>query len=878
MSLISLTTNLRSLRFGAPPASDRPGLGFSKQPYVTKELEQNFNTQPGPYIVGSDFILRGGVDVPKSVGNDLHRLFDFFTDLSNPTGLAFIGKQNILSRIGVRTQASGILNEGVYNPLSTLVQAGINPFGGHISKQGLLPPIFSQKTYLKTLDDRKEEGFLILGGDDGVGNRLVQLTQIKIDNSLPWKRQFRSRNQISKNETQILSYAGGPNSIIGIGKTRLEFDTDPLGSPLRTGKNNPGLTTNLVPGMIPDFFTFRTGDFKGYNYTVAGYYGAGGISSYLSDESLGIGSSINTNSKNNGNGTFEVDKGVEILWNPTVYKDGLPLENLDKNVRGSITPRDDIYTYQVGRPDIADQDDKLEIMRSEANYLVGKFQKDGGAGMFYQSINKNYNPIPDAPLRIGSDGGTEWNLPENSQKGTGDNPLASGIPGYYFQPRNINLPPSTNQAVKIGMLNNNNFPIQAKLEKNSLGQDTLLSFSTAGFDQFRTEYFGSTDASPDFGQDRFIKKVIENQNRGSVYTLGSLENDTINIGAFRYLLTQNQIIDYAVASEIPGTVLPNFSNYKEAVIKEEFTTITSISPNYSDPNVTIDGDSDSRINYASPDAKGNKIRYSRGKTGTDGKVIVTDRINALPLYKSTGPAGTQEGKMGGVKNDFVKFRIASIDPENPTEKIYTHFRAFLDQFSDQYTGEWNSMQYMGRGEEFFRYNKFNRDINLSFTVVAQSKPELMVMYRKLNYLASNLAPDYTSAGYMAGPLIQLTVGGWCYELPGFIRSMTLEIPQESTWEIAINDEGTFDRSVKEMPHMVKVSGFTFQPIHSFRPSKMDLNSVPDKPNENLIDSVKYGDERYIALASGKGEYNNNYDKKNYLVNRGINYKANLKKK
>ena len=144
----------------------------------------------------------------------------------------------------------------------------------------------------------------------------------------------------------------------------------------------------------------------------------------------------------------------------------------------------------------------------------------------------------------------------------------------------------------------------------------------------------------------------------------------------------------------------------------------------------------------------------------------------------------------------------------------------------------------------------------------------MIMYRKLNYLASNLAPDYTTFGYMAGPLIQLTVGGWCYELPGFIRSMTLDVPQESTWEIGINDEGTFDRSVKEMPHMVKVSGFTFQPIHPFRPSKTVLSDVPDKPSKDLQDEVSYGPERYLALKSS----NNNYDNKNYLWE--DNYNAN----
>tara|TARA_R110001592_G_scaffold316575_3_gene593101 strand:- start:439 stop:1089 length:651 start_codon:yes stop_codon:yes gene_type:complete len=146
---------------------------------------------------------------------------------------------------------------------------------------------------------------------------------------------------------------------------------------------------------------------------------------------------------------------------------------------------------------------------------------------------------------------------------------------------------------------------------------------------------------------------------------------------------------------------------------------------------------------------------------------------------------------------------------------------------------------------------------MSFTVAAQSKPEIMVMYRKLNYLASNLAPEYTSAGYMAGPLVQLTMGGWCYELPGFISSLTLEVPQESPWEIGINDVGKFDDTVKEMPHIIKVTGLSFTPIHTFRPAKMKLTKAMTKPDSNLRDENKYGSERYIALKAG----NNNYDNK-----------------
>jgi hypothetical protein len=42
--------------------------------------------------------------------------------------------------------------------------------------------------------------------------------------------------------------------------------------------------------------------------------------------------------------------------------------------------------------------------------------------------------------------------------------------------------------------------------------------------------------------------------------------------------------------------------------------------------------------------------------------------------------------------------------------------------------------------------------------LAQSKQELIPMYKKLNYLASQLTPDYSPSGYMRGPLVKLTVG------------------------------------------------------------------------------------------------------------------------
>jgi hypothetical protein len=86
-----------------------------------------------------DFLLRGGLNAVTDTAEDVLRLGKMFLILKIPSGLLFTAKQNLLSRTAVRTQTSGILNEGTYTPLSTLSQAGVNAFGGHLNKQGINP-------------------------------------------------------------------------------------------------------------------------------------------------------------------------------------------------------------------------------------------------------------------------------------------------------------------------------------------------------------------------------------------------------------------------------------------------------------------------------------------------------------------------------------------------------------------------------------------------------------------------------------------------------------------------------------------------------------------------------------------------------------------
>ena len=289
------------------------------------------------------------------------------------------------------------------------------------------------------------------------------------------------------------------------------------------------------------------------------------------------------------------------------------------------------------------------------------------------------------------------------------------------------------------------------------------------------------------------------------------------------------------------------------------SSILSLAPNYATQNKNnLFNQGDPGKSNPTTDRNGepglgkkNVWNYAYQVTGSMSKTAL-DKINALAMY--TGSVG--DGLLRSTR-DSCNFNIAVINNYNQgATNTYIHFRAFLDEFSDNYGAEWNEVQYVGRGEKLYNYAGFNRDISIGFTVYAQSKAELIPMYKKLNYLASTLAPDYSDAGYMRGNIVKMTVGGYLFDQPGIIKSLNFTVPMESTWEIAIDTSGSQDPGVKQLPHMIKVTGLQFTPIHKFVPALANKQG-------NLI-NIKDPDQKYIALANNNSttnysdEYENNF--------------------
>ena len=794
--LLTYTTDLKSLKFGVPPVSDRPGGGNSGQPYIVDPIPGQDEPIPGSDLAAPDFLLRGGINSAADATDDVLRLGKYFFNFKNVNGALFVAKQNELSAVAVQTQATGNgsglgLNEGTYTPLSTLAQAGIGFLGGHVDKQGI--------NLFRGITTYSDVSNIVIGAPNGDGNRLVNLYNTQVPHQ---------GNEFSlENPVTLYSYYGGPNSNLGLGNTNIKFATDNKGAPTLTGI----ATSDYQAGLREN----PTNLFK---------------------SPLGVSSKY-----------VELNGGGKLITEGQIgydTVDGVTLADISKE--NGIT-----WTNIDGTPPKPKLQNPTELFISP----VG----DDATSMYMFTTGELINS------NLTSDDGISWR--ENLT-----NPYATGVKGTLakkeYVPRNFNLanptelfiypePEDLKTAAGAYMFASGEYVID-----DGITDDDGISWRSNLTDPYATGTKGTlatktykkrSNRTPN-PVDKFIYPTgsidystllnttinsgsLESSNgvtwelqgiETSVYKSGSLTSNNRIEDQNTKVLTQEQINDLSKSTQTnkqnPGTEIVNFQQ-----------TINSIAPNYKSKEIIIDNDSgDNRNSYTSP-----------GLKSSEGKII--DKVNAQPIYRSTD--AEINNNAGRFVEDLVPFRIGAINPQSETvsdygfEKDYIHFRAYIDSFSDTYNGNWNSTKYMGRGEKLYSYDGFDRTINLSFTVAAQSKGELLEQYKKLNFLVSNLAPEYTNAGYMNGPLVTLTMGGWCFELPGFIESITLDVPEESPWETSVEND------IAILPHIVKVSGFTFKPIHDFKVQKQQNTFDTDTQFGKL---TNYGVEDYVNIRSRFG--------------------------
>jgi hypothetical protein len=377
---------------------------------------------------------------------------------------------------------------------------------------------------------------------------------------------------------------------------------------------------------------------------------------------------------------------------------------------------------------------------------------------------------------------------------------------------------------------------------------------TPGSDLFLQTYYGGTDTYG--GQVSVIPRTTFSTNKLRSFD-GSLFNNNQNIITF----DQNFLGNLTIGSTSTG-VTQGANLFLPSLLKPEtFIYGANSVVTYTDFRKTLK-DAPTGIGVVVPKNKKDKLaatnyrEFNREKTFATGNpglkglnrsnpygpvtfndsptLTTSDAISLKKLYTNTGVNDAVE------QLDLIKFTISVVNNDNPAERTWIHFRAFINSFGDAFSAGWNSYKYVGRADNFYKYGSFDRSIKLSFTVAVQSRQEQFPLYQKLNYLASLTAPDYSENGFMRGNLIYLTIGDWLVDVPGVLKGLSLNVPDNSPWEIARDSAGGIQKDIAQLPFVVEVSGFDFSPIHNF---------VPQKNSPFIGAAVSSSVQNYFAASS-----------------------------
>jgi hypothetical protein len=637
MPLINLQTNLRSLRFG----NDRPGGGSSNQPYIQKSIPAPEDSPSNLFNTGGkDILNRGGLLAPIKGVDDVSRLSQMFFDFKSPSGPLFTAKQNLLSRTSVKTEASkgagyggGGVNQGVYLPTSTILQAGVGFTGTHLNLLGLNPfdPVSPDGGGLLP-GIGLNSYFNIVKNQDKDDNRLVGLYDA-ISLGEP-KERFGGQKGVDLNtngDTVLLEYGGGPGSILGIGKTRIPFADQ------RTGKNNPDSKT--------EYFNkgFRWNDRTTDSWISPLTKGASGkYEDYIGD----VGSLI----FEDGNPIITPDGGYsyEQNWDYTTTKSG------------SLKAREDVASgsYQAYRWNTRTTEDFVDPIAKGASE---KFKEYGGEDLTNEiSKDGGYTWEPSNDFKTTKSGSLEargdiktYQASRWNNRTTEDfvDPIAKGASEKFKEYGGEDL---TNEISKDGGYTwepSNDFKTtkSGSLEaREDVANGSYQKLITPDYDKVITSkgvtglYSSLTKTEIDTNlTDKFFFNVYDpNITPGNTWPINNL---TLQRANNSLTFTQTQIIE---APENSGKLTgnPSIQDFRKTLLDGKTESrIMSLAPNYNGENAK---NIEERLSLGDPGKTRNVIKYSAGQPALD-------KINARPFYSAAGPDHSKANN----GNDLVKFSI-----------------------------------------------------------------------------------------------------------------------------------------------------------------------------------------------------------------------------
>ena len=124
-----------------------------------------------------------------------------------------------------------------------------------------------------------------------------------------------------------------------------------------------------------------------------------------------------------------------------------------------------------------------------------------------------------------------------------------------------------------------------------------------------------------------------------------------------------------------------------------------------------------------------------------------------------------------------------LDPFSRNEETWL-FNGYISGYKDNFNATWNDVNYNGRAESFYVYNKFKRSVSFNLQMPCFNKTQLFEKHRALGQLASTTAGSYNEKGILGGVLLKVNVGRYLVGEYAILNSLSYDIPADASWDIA----------------------------------------------------------------------------------------------
>lgn len=174
-----------------------------------------------------------------------------------------------------------------------------------------------------------------------------------------------------------------------------------------------------------------------------------------------------------------------------------------------------------------------------------------------------------------------------------------------------------------------------------------------------------------------------------------------------------------------------------------------------------------------------------------------------------------------IEDDSLALQFIPLDPFTGIPLNILKFLGYITDFSETYDSTWADVNYAGRAESFYIFNKFKRTASVGFNITCYNAVELEERHCALSELASVLSGKYQDNLLMGGIITRLKLGRYIDNQPGIITNLSFNPIQDSSWDL--------DR---QLAFYLKVS-FGFTLIHDFLPQYHKcgfIDRTPEVPN------------------------------------------------